>query len=120
MEEGKETSIKQLFQGMVPEGAVLLQGTVISVSPLKIKIVNDDKLVIGTNITVVPRHLQDYTTTVDIANGSINSRTREGDTLSTFSISGATMTVHNSLKAGDTVHIMSLQNGKKYYVLDRV
>ena len=30
------------------------------------------------------------------------------------------MTVYNGLKVGEKVHLLSLNNGKKYYVLDRV
>ena len=63
------TSIKQIFQGMVGEGAEVLQGIVKSENPLKIQIVNDDKLVVGPNNVYVPRHLTDYTATVDIIQG---------------------------------------------------
>jgi len=28
--------------------------------------------------------------------------------------------VYNALKVGEKVHLLSLNNGKKYYVLDRV
>lgn len=120
------TSLKGLFQGMVPDGAGVLQGQVISASPLQIQIVNDDKLVIGESITIVPKHLTNYTATVDIAqgNGTVSGRTATEEehyhTLNTFNIYGATMTVYNALKVGETVHILSFNNGKKYYVLDRV
>lgn len=129
------TSIKQMFQGMVPETIEVIQGTVISASPLKIQVINDEKLVLSENIICLPRHLSTYQTTVDITlgKGSINSVTREdgahgghagGDgkhrnTLETFNLSGASMTVYNGLKVGETVYILSFNHGKKYYILDR-
>ena len=65
-EETEKTSIKQLFQGMVGKEAEVLQGIVKSTSPLKIQIVNDEKLVIGPNITYVPWHLTDFDTEVTV------------------------------------------------------
>ena len=82
--EPKETSIKELFQGMIPNAADLLQGTVTSTKPLKIQIANDSKLIISKLSAVIPRHLSNYTVIVEI------------------------------------VHLIALQNGKKYFVLDRV
>lgn len=146
-------SVKQLFQGMVPEAMEILQGKVTSASPLKIQVVNDEKLVLTENIICLPRHLSDYTTTIDIqlGKGFINSVTRSGQgthphgssgqhgghtggdgshshpasegahvhNVATFNISGATMTVYNALKVGETVYLLSFNHGKKYYILDR-
>lgn len=146
-------SLKQLFQGMVPEAMEVLQGTVISASPLKIQVVNDEKLVLTENIISLPRHLSDYTTTIDIqlGKGTINSVTRSGQgthphgssgqhgghtggdgshshpdsegahvhNVATFNIYGATITVYNALKVGETVYILSYNHGKKYYIFDR-
>ena len=138
---GNGTSLKGIFQEMVPPGATVLQGKVIATGPLKIQITNDDKLVIGESITIVPWLLTDYTTTVDISigNGSISGQTAavgghthstpDGDTGSAgghshgivnVTHSGVTMTVHNALKVGDTVHVLAFDDGKKYFVLDRV
>lgn len=147
MAEENSTSIKALIQGMMPTNAELMQGTVISASPLKIQMVNDEKLIITERITVVPRHLSDYTTTADFTAGKgLNSSTAIGGShehsggehgghisgngshnhdggahshkLSSFTASG-TLTVHNALKVGETVYVLSLNNGKLYYVLDR-
>ena len=68
-EETEKTSLKQLFQGMAGDGVEVLQGIVKSASPLKIQIVNDDKLTIGPNITYIPRHLTDYTADCTKGNG---------------------------------------------------
>lgn len=125
--EGKRerNSVKELFQDMIPVAAELLQGLVISTEPLKIQMINDSKLVIGETVTVVPRDLTDYETTADLTWGegtalSAETKTESGDKLVKFQITGAGLTVHNALKTGEAVHILSLQNGKKYYVLGRV
>lgn len=144
------TSLKGLFQGLVPDPCGALQGKVISASPLKIQATNDDKLIIPASLLIVPKHLTNYKAVVDIAvgDGVLSSKTTEsgghehsGGThgghdsgngshshsggahthpLASFSIKGGTMTVYNGLKVGETVHLLSLNNGKKYYVLDRV
>lgn len=133
---GNETSLKQLFQGLVVEGIEFLQGTVISASPLKIQIANDEKLIINERITIVPWHLTDYTTKATFAKdaGSLDSQTFQdgahgghvGGTgshinrLDTFTLTRGTLTVYNALKVGEKVHVLALNHGKKYYVLDRV
>ena len=46
--------------------------------------------------------------------------TKHSHSLASFNIYKATMTVYNALKVGEKVHLLSFDNGKKYYVLDRV
>lgn len=123
-EETEKTSIKQLFQGMVGEGAEVLQGIVKSVSPLKIQIVNDEKLTIGPNITYVPRHLTDYDTEVTVHWRTESASGGSGDAAYAshdHAIEGRkAIRVHNALKVGEKVHVLSFNHGKQYYVLDRV
>lgn len=123
-EETEKTSLKQLFQGMAGEGAEVLQGIVKSTSPLKIQIVNDEKLTIGPNITYVPRHLTDYTTEVTVNWRTENASGGSGDAAYAshdHAITGRKkITVHNALKAGEKVHVLSFNHGKQYYVLDRI
>ncbi len=122
----EETSLKGLIQSMMFDSAELMQGTVISASPLKIQMVNDEKLIINSRITVVPWHLSDYTTTATYAldSGSIDSETNVVNShkhqLVTYTLTRGTITVYNALKVGDKVHVLSLNRGKLYYVLDRV
>jgi Protein of unknown function (DUF2577). len=121
-EENEKTSLKQLFQEIARKGNTeVLQGIVKSVNPLKIQIVNDEKLTIGSNITYVPKHLTDYTTTYTISkeNNKINEPVSEGSGLTDFALSGS-ITIHNALQAGEKVHVLSFNHGKQYYVLDRV
>lgn len=130
---GNNMSLKGIFQGMIPADAELMQGTVISTSPLKIQMTNDEKLIINERITVVPRHLSDYVTeaTFTVDGGTLASVTTESGShqhsggthshpLATFTLSHGTLTVYNSLKVGEVVYVLSLNNGKLYYVLDRV
>lgn len=126
-EVNAKTSFKQIIQSMVGDDIGLLQGYVKSTNPLRIQISNDEKLIISSNITYVPRHLTDYTTTVSIVQsvgssliGSTEIDSDHSHALRSFNIYGATMTVKNALQIGETVHILSLNHGKQYYVLDRV
>ncbi|MGN0621130.1 MAG: hypothetical protein ACI4I9_04610 [Porcipelethomonas sp.] len=48
------TSLKALLGKLSSGGCALVQGEVISSSPLKIKVYNDDKLVLGERVLVVP------------------------------------------------------------------
>ena len=107
---------------MVGNGVEVLQGIVKSASPLKIQIINDEKLVIGPNITYIPRHLTNYTTTCSLAKGekgSVYGPANDGSRLTDFNFSGS-ITVYNALKVGEKVHVLSFNHGKQYYVLDRV
>lgn len=119
-----ETSLKQLFQGMAGTEVEFLQGIVKSANPLKIQIVNDEKRIIGQNITIVPRHLTDHSITVTVNWGTGNESGGSGDAAfasHNHSVAGRkTMTVHGALAAGEKVHIISFNHGKQYYVLDRV
>lgn len=135
----------------MPEALEIIKGKVISASPLKIQVINDDKLILSENIICLPKHLTTYTTTIDISLGSgsissasgggqgshshsggthgghtsgegTHSHTGDGEhthSLDSFAISGASMTVHNGLKVGEMVYILSFNHGKKYYILDR-
>ena len=126
-EETEKTSLKQLFQGMAGDGVEVLQGIVKSASPLKIQIVNDEKLVIGPNIAYVPRHLTDYKTEISGPNIQDCYYTGSGTESGTAPVSPPhvhavgriKITVHNALKAGEKVHVLSFNHGKQYYVLDR-
>lgn len=123
-EETEKTSLKQLLQGMAGDGVEVLQGIVKSVGPLKIQIVNDEKLTIGPNITYIPRHLTDYSTEVTVSWRTENASGGSGDAAyasHNHAITGRkAITVHNALKVGDRVHVLSFNHGKQYYVLDRV
>jgi len=135
-----DLSLKALLQSMMQAGnATVLQGVVKSTSPLQIQAVNDDKLVIGASITYVPRHLTEYETevTVDWRTEEESGDRRESSERSLRSESDGggwaefaahshaikgrkKILVHNGLQVGEKVHILAFNQGKQYYVLDRV
>lgn len=121
MESGEQTSLKGLFQKMIPDSVGVIRGKVVSASPLKIQVVNDDKLLLSENLLCVPRHLSNYTAACSISKGekgSVYGPASDGSRLTDFTLSGS-ITIHNALKVGDTVYLLSFNEGKKYYVLDR-
>ena len=108
------TGLKQLFQGMVPEGTTIVNGTVVSTSPLSIRIENDEKLVVSGSVLLVPRNLTDWQTKVDIslAGGKINSVTiqwqgRHGHTSDGIAYPGSDLEVGAIHKDGDHQHKLS-------------
>ena len=99
---GNAMSLKGIFQGMIPADAEIMQGTVISTNPLRIQMTNNEKLIINQRITIIPRHLSNYTAACALSDYS------------------GKITIYNALRTGEKVYILSLNNGKLYYVLDRV
>lgn len=121
---GASTSLKQLLQSMSPPDIELMQGTVIQLDPLKIQMKGDEKLIINERIIVVPWQLTDYETEITVE--WITDSASGGSGYDSFAAHrhGVTgkkkITVHNALKLDDNVHILSLNRGKLYYVLDKV
>ncbi len=121
-------SLREAIKRMVERNTELLQGIVISESPLKIQAVNDSKLIITDISAIIPRHLTDYETAVNLEK---NVGTPVLDVIIGENISLDThengkvyqqlkFKVRNSLKKGEKVHILAVQNGKKYFILGRV
>jgi len=121
---GQETSLKELLQGMTPDSVELMRGTVTQASPLKIQMEGDPKHIITDRITVVPRHLTNYTTTCTINWVSDNRSGGSGyDAFASHNhgITGTKpITINNALVVGDVVYVLSLNKGKLYYILDRI
>lgn len=120
-QETEKTSLKGIFQGIADKGAVgVVQGTVKSLNPLRIQMVNDEKLVIGQNSAIIPQHLTDYTVDVTLDWATENA-SAGSDSEHHHAITGTkSITVHNGLRAGDRVHLLSFNHGKQYFVLGRV
>lgn len=88
-------------------------GTVVSASPIKIKI--DAKLVLGAAQLVLTRSVTTYTVPVDV---TWETETKEGHI---HNVTGKKeMTIHNELAAGDSVILARVQGGQKYIVIDKV
>ena len=75
-------------------------GRVTSISPLKIQI--EQKITLGMAQLVLTRNVTDYDVNVLIDNEN------------------KIMTIHNTLKNGDSVVLLRVQGGQKYVVMDRV
>ena len=123
-ETDNKTSLKQLFQTLSSDSGEVMQGIVTSVSPLRIQMVNDEKLIITDRITIVPWHLTNYTTTCTITWKTENKSGGAGE--AAFSshnhdiIGTKNITINNALKVGEKVYVLALNNKKKYFILDRV
>lgn len=124
-EETEKTSIKGLIQFFAGAGAPeLMQGIVKATSPLRIQMVNDEKLLIGQNNTYVPEHLTDYTTEVTVNWTTDADSGCSGESAYASHSHGITgrkkITIHNALKTGDKVHVLVLNKGKQFFLLGRV
>jgi hypothetical protein len=132
MEIQEQTSLKGLIQEMVPESMSVIQGKVISASPLKIQAVNDEKLILTESIICLPRHLTDYTVEMTVSHTTENETAHTHAIQDTYTGGGSSsptthrhnytgrksFLVHSALKVGETVYMLSFNQGKKYYILD--
>lgn len=100
----------------------LRYGTVVSVSPLSVKIT--ELLTLPQSVLVVPKSLTDYEVEVTVDWTTENKSGGSGD--SAFSahnhgVSGKKkMTVHNALKIGDKVALIRQTGGQSYFILDKI
>lgn len=78
----------------------IVYGNVISVSPLKISV--DQKLILESEDLILTQNVLDYS--VDMTVDGIRKK----------------YTIHNAIRIGESVVLLSEQGGQKYLVLDRV
>lgn len=96
-----KNSVRELIAQIANEArraSEVVQGAVASSSPLKITLLNDTKVILTSTDLIVPQHLTKHS----------------------LSVNGEKVKIDNSLKSGDKVHLLSFNNGKKYFVLDKV
>lgn len=97
-------------------------GTVISASPLKVKI--DQKLILTSAQLVLTRNVTDYRLSVTVNHNTEETGGGSGESSfenHTHQITGTkTMTVHNALKNGEEVILMQASGGQKYIIIDRI
>lgn len=82
-----------------------IEGTVVSVDPLKIEVIGNSQWVVPRSLIIIPRTLTDYTLKVDLE------------------VSGTkieSIQVKNSLKVGDRVMMIAFNLMQRYYILDRI
>ena len=117
---GMKLAAKQLMEdGQMCD---LRYGTVVSVSPLKIKITN--LLTLPESVLIVPQHLTNYEVEVDV---DWNTESKSGGSdYSAFAshnhnINGKKkMKIYNELKVDDKVALIRKTGGQSYFILDRV
>lgn len=100
------TSIKEAFQGIQTANMNVVEGEVLSVSPIRIRLLNDHAE-LGEHSVVIPESLKGWSSSCDISGGDI-------------SLTHARITVHSSLTAGDRVVMISYHNGKRYLIMGKV
>lgn len=97
-------------------------GTVISTSPLKIRVTN--QLVLPESLLVVPQHLTDYNMDVTVSwetEAESGGGLDEAFAAHSHRIEGRkSVLIHGSLRDGDKVALIRKQGGQTYYILDRV
>lgn len=101
-----ETSLKGAILGMIPEQANIIIGSVINTDPLQIQLENNKKIILSSISTIIPEHLKDHATDARIIENGEEKDVR--------------IEYKSGLRAGDKIHLLALQNGKKYYALGRV
>lgn len=55
----KQTSIKQLIQQLMPKPNEIVIGKVLSANPLKVQVVNDEKLTLSSKTLIIPKRIAD-------------------------------------------------------------
>lgn len=99
------TSLKGLIQSLTPDSTSVIQGVVTNIEPLIVQVMNDEKLTLHSALLIIPEHLTERTVDAEIED---NNETKN-----------VTLKLLDALKVGDKVYLLSFNEGKKYYILDR-
>lgn len=87
-------------------------GTVISISPLEIRL--STQLILPAEVLIVPKQLTNYSVEITSVSTSEENIT-EGDMSNKTRI-----IIHNALSVGDKVALLRESGGQQFYVLDRI
>ena len=87
------------FKGSAP--LRFLEAVVVSSSPIKIKLRNNDKLVIPSEVILIAEHLTKHTRQIKV-NGTVE-----------------TCEFMDELKNGDRVMVAAIQGGQSFFIIDR-
>ena len=101
----------------------LRYGTVISVSPLKVKVTN--QFVLPDSMLIVPESLTDHDVEVSTTFTTKNkSGGIEEESFASHNhdvqLTKHTVTIHNALKVGDKVVLLRQAGGQQFLILDRL
>lgn len=98
-------SLKGLIQGLHVNEIKILEGEVVSANPLRITLASDAKMTLGAAALCVPAQIAgDYKAEISLSEQS----------------GGRVMAIiHNTLRVGERVYLISVNSGKKYFVLGR-
>lgn len=110
----KKTSVEAVNAS---KPANMVFGTVISTSPLKIKV--DQKLILTSAQLVLSRQVTDYSVKVSF-NWETENDADDSHNHKLISSANKSMTIHNSLTVGEEVIMMQVLGGQKYIVIDRI
>lgn len=102
---GNETSIRELLLSIMRQGCYapdIQEAIVIKEKPLTLRLVNDKKITLTLDDLVVPERMTNHNIT--IVEGNVKK----------------TIEVKNALKKNETVNLLQYNDGKQYYILDRV
>ena len=106
----KEIAMEAVDNSKMPD---LRFGTVVSASPLKIRVTN--QFILPSSMLIVPQHLTDYE--IEITTSGYGWLDNNGDEMIQ---NNKKIKVHGALKSGDKVALMRKQGGQSYFVLDRL
>lgn len=101
-----DTSIKGLFQGLIPSQLSIISAKVTSINPLKCVSCNNDKLQISSASLIIPKHMKKHTENMSF-------------TLEEKRYSNVSVTVDNCLSVGEVVYLLYLEQKSKFFVLGR-
>lgn len=104
-------SLKEAIQGMQNSDGGIHIGKVVSVSPLQIKVLNDENFKITEKMISIPEHLTDHEVKISIST--------EMHGVSHL-LSRKSITVHNALKSGDMVLLASYNHKTNFIAIGRL
>jgi hypothetical protein len=115
----KEIAMDAVDNSKIPD---LRFGTVISDSPLKVRVTN--QFIIPSSMLIVPQNLTDYEVdiTIDASYGwNTENKLVNGEPHNhELTIGEQKLKIHNRLKIGDKVVMLRKQGGQSYFILDRI
>ena len=120
MSTGLVNLIKQIAVDAVDNSKIpdLRFGTVMSESPLKVRVTN--QFIIPESMLIIPQHLTDYEVKVTIDLTYEWETQDESEHNHDIMINQKKMKIHNKLKTGDKVALLRKQGGQSYFILDRL